>query len=469
MKRPLTVPVLLLALLSLAPACPKPKPPTPTPIVTPAPSAILRVEVFEGDIASDHKAVGATVRLKDAHDVWTSFTTDSAGNVDIGPLPLDFYRLIITAEGYYEFGEDFVLTPATRVHQVSLLPRPPPFVPLPRLVTRGEFFGLETGERFTVVGTSDFNLLNRYLSNEDIEPILAQREHPDPTHPTAPGFNWLRVWTLFDFACPADAQGHTDCGIGKGMTLANHPDMYERIPAFLRLAAKHHLYVEFTAFIGGLPQDGYYPGHWQRLQDAVRGETNAVLELVNENDQHPIDLSPFAQPVGILSSRGSNGSEHPPVGMGRSVETPTDPQHWIVTQPPWGFLTSHTNGAFEESRKVGHVCMEYADTARVPCVGDETSRVTDQYNSPQRAFDTGAGCALLSAGCTLHSISGKNSTLWIGDELANAIAWAAGEHSIDLACQPGPYVHRQDLEQSTDLRWYERPVAGHVCTAQIRK
>jgi hypothetical protein len=52
-------------------------------------------------------------------------------------------------------------------------------------------FKLETGERFTAVENSDFNLFGRYLTEgEDVvRQVLAERQ--------AIGFNMLRVWSEY--------------------------------------------------------------------------------------------------------------------------------------------------------------------------------------------------------------------------------------------------------------------------------
>src|SRR5689334_13953007 len=115
--------------------------------------------------------------------------------------------------------------------------------------------------RFTVIQTSDFNLLNRFLSGEDISPILEQR--------AALGFNSLRVWTAYDIP-----------QIGR-LNPKEHPDFYQRIPDFLQACANVGLYVEFTAFTGPYPffanQDEMI-AHWNALVAAVSPCTN-LLDL----------------------------------------------------------------------------------------------------------------------------------------------------------------------------------------------
>ena len=294
-----------------------------------------------------------------------------------------------------------------------------------RLTTDGQFFR-QGGKRFTAIGASDFFLLGRYLNGEDIEPVLQQR--------ASAGINMLRVWTRMQLA----QYGIGDC------TLAMHPDLYDRIPAFLRLAAQYGLYIEFTAYTG---REDYDPQHWNRLIAAVRDETNVLLELVNENDQSGNrlpDIGMFQRPIGILASHGSNGSEQRPV------------------EPFWDYATFHTNGAFEEVRKIGHNAWEVwhgptytNETSRYPDVGMWAGKTLAEATI--LAYDAAAGAALLCAGSAFHSRLGKRSVLWDQDTLAVAQAWAAGAQSVPFDCQSGPYRHPQEEEDPEQhLRIYRR-------------
>lgn len=303
-----------------------------------------------------------------------------------------------------------------------------PFAPLPRLVVNGHVFQLETGQPFTAIQCSDFNLFNRYQSGEDITPILQQRSKA--------GFNMLRVWTLYNLT-----------GIGTLLT----PD-YTKIPAFLQLCARYGLYVEFTAYTS----TELVP-HWGWLVAAVQGQTNCLLELVNEGDLpvNAIDMSRYTKPTGILASRGSCGSE----GL-----------------PPWGawdYCTFHTNGANEEQRKVGHNAMEVWNG---PVITNETSRYpdvgmwvgADLFRQRNLAYDAAEGAALLCAGSCFHSVAGKTSVLWEGPTLEVARAWAAGARNVPLRCQHEAYRHRTDLETADLLRVYQRG-ASEDCIVMIRK
>jgi hypothetical protein len=307
--------------------------------------------------------------------------------------------------------------------QLGIVPPIPPQVALPRLVRNGWVFKKETGEPFTVILNSDFNLFARYQAGEDITPVLLQR--------SSAGFNTLRVWTLFNIP-----------GIG---TLLN-PD-YSLIPAFLQLCACYGLYVEFTAFTSTERES-----HWLDLTSMCVEPTNVLAELVNEGDLpvNRIDMAKYAKPAGVLASHGSCGSETVP--------------SW----DEWDYITFHTNGAFEEQRKVGHNAMEIwpgptltNETSRFPDVGmwrwksGETD-ATRLERCKRLAYDSAAGAALLCAGSCFHSALGKTSQLWDAPTLAVAEAWAAGAKSVALECQLKPYVHRIDLETPGILRVYQR-------------
>lgn len=299
-----------------------------------------------------------------------------------------------------------------------------PFTPLPRLRVRGQFFELETGARFTAIQASDFNLLARWQHGEDIDLVLAQRQ--------AIGFNLLRVWTLYDLA---------SANVGTFLDID-----YARVPAFLDLCAGYGLYVEFTAYTSTERTD-----HWERLVTAVQGKTNALIELVNEEDQleNHIDLARYSRPSGVLASHGSNGSEAWPVPS------------------PWDYETFHTNGASEWWRKTGHNAAEigWAPEHGKPVIANENTRFCDNDSSVNHAYDAAAGAALLAAGSCYHSVGGKSSVLWTGCELEAAKAWAAGARSVDLSQQDAPYEHVIDLEGPDDLRVYRRGTA----VVRIRK
>lgn len=305
----------------------------------------------------------------------------------------------------------------------------PPLVTLPELAVNGQF--LSAGAtRWTAIQCSDFNLFARYLSWEDIRPILEQRQ--------SCGFNLLRVWTLYDIPLIGTL---TSC-------------QYDRIPAFVSLCAQYGLYVEFCAYTG--IND---PQHWENLcRAALLCQPKPLLELVNEMSENlnepdaqgrVFNLSLYKQPAGLVTSHGSNGSEHLPV------------------TPYWSYVTMHFNDASEWQRKTGHNAMEVWSG---PSLSNENTRYPDKSQSLIYAEDAPCAAALLCAGSCYHSVSGKTSVLWSSLELECARQWATGARSVALQYQAGAYVHRADLEGPHDLRVYQRVLSdGSSFTVRVRK
>jgi hypothetical protein len=286
---------------------------------------------------------------------------------------------------------------------------------LPNLVTYKQFLREDSGKPITMIGCSDFNLLNRFASGQDITPILLDRQ----------GANYLRVWTAYDIP-----------GIG---TMKVCP--YDKISTFVALCAYYGFRVEFTAYTG--IND---PNHWNKLILAcLECSTLPLLELVNELDQNTnepddqgrvFDLSLYQKPVSnLLISHGSNGSEA-----------------WPVT-PYWDYVTFHTNGANEWWRKNGHNAMEIWNG---PSLTDESTRCPDNDSDPAHYYDAAAGGALLCAGTLFHSVEGKQSILFEGTSRVAFNHHVGGAKSVNLDCQEGNYSHRTDLEGPDDLRVYQR-------------
>jgi hypothetical protein len=274
-------------------------------------------------------------------------------------------------------------------------------------------------ERFTVIGCSDFNLYSRFLKNEDITPVLEQRQ--------ALGYNLKRIWSLY----------RQIDGIGS-LTLQDHPELYERLPEFASLNAGYGSYIELTAYLGRI--NGVLDiNHWSRLVEAVKDCPNIILDFVNENDaQHDpndrMDTNPYSKSPYNLSSHGSNGSQSYPV------------------EPFWDFSTVHFNDAFEWWRKTGHNSREIPGCV----VADENTRCPDKDSSIIHYYDSARAAAYLCAGSVFHSVHGKLSLKWPdGPELNCAIAHANGAMSAKLEFQDGTYLHHPEMEiPGKDLRVY---------------
>lgn len=270
--------------------------------------------------------------------------------------------------------------------------------------------------RFTICGTSNFNGLNRFRQGENLRPVLQQRQEV--------GFNALRDWTAFSIpkigVCPPT------------------PDLYAAIPDYLALCAEYGCYVELTAFTGPyvyFPTQAAMLAHWEALIQSIdraflQGIVNLLdLEAVNEGDNGPnlgVPLDQLRRPTGFLASHGSAIQDAPPM------------------LPVWD-VAGHRPGANEEWRKVGHNPMaDVADVYHVPAFCNETTRRPDNDDDPDHAFDAAASAALLCAGSFFHSPGGKDATLWSGQELRCAQAWADGARSVPLEFQAGRYYRRDD-------------------------
>ncbi len=356
--------------------------------------------------------------------------------------PIDLNNVVWAARMTYD--AVFMGYPAARTKQLAslrqqlgLTPNPlPPTGTTDELVTRGQFFGLANGTYWTSIECSDFNLLNRWQHGEDIAPVLDQRR--------ACGFNMLRVWTLFDVP-----------GIGTFLDVD-----YARIPAFLELCATYGLYVELTVFTGTkrlMPAQADQQQHLDRVCEAVRtfGHASALIECGNEwNEGDNAWSLTLRWPTDLLISGGSVGSDTWPTECGLPI---------LVYQE------YHSNGAPEWQRKCAHEPMAIADGQHVPCQANENTRYTDSDHSLIHAYDAAAGAALLGMGSCFHSVNGKLSLPWDGDELAAALQWANGAHSVPLEFQDGAYRHAPELEGPDDLRVYQRTLNEAAETVHIRK
>lgn len=292
-------------------------------------------------------------------------------------------------------------------------------------------------ERWTVKQTSDFNIFNRYISGEDIAPILEQR--------ASIGFNALRVWCAYEIPL-----------IGR-LNPFEHPDYFDRWPRFMETIAGYGLYAEVTAFTGPYP---FFPSQasmiqfWEALDTSLNGVTNLLdLEAVNEGDNAPnlgVPLDLLRRPMNKLASHGSAVQDAPPMQP-----------HWSVA----GYRATH----HEWWRKTSHNAMEWADEWNIPVWTNEFPR-TDNHPTPDHWFDAAAAGVLLCAGAgCFHSPSGKNSTLFQpGHELECAETFIAGANSVPLEFQAGAYS-RIDPNPPGILRIYRRTLSdGRFHEVRIR-
>jgi hypothetical protein len=291
-------------------------------------------------------------------------------------------------------------------------------------------------QRWTVIGTSDFNCYNRWLSGEDITPVLEQRQ--------SLGFNSQRVWTAYRIPLIGDCDPH-------------RPGFYARIPDYMTLVAQYGLYVEWTAFTGPYVYFANQQAmieHWNSLDDALTGCTNLLdLEAINEYDNAPnagVPLDRLRRPVGKIASHGSGAQDSKPA------------------EPVWDVAGYRSPGS-EWQRKVGHNPMsDIADVYHVPAWTNEYPR-TDFDANPTHWYDGAASSVLLCAGAgTFHSPSGKDSTLFKDVEFDCARAFVSGALSVPLEFQDGVYS-RPEPNPPGVLRVYRRTLAdGRFHDVQVR-
>ncbi len=311
---------------------------------------------------------------------------------------------------------------------------------LPRLtVSRAEpFFRKANGERFSVIGASDFNLFARHLMGEDVRPIIQDRKNH--------GFNLLRVWLSYN-VCPTIDRAAATCNEPAdriGRLIPRHHDRYfEKITEFATIVASFGLYLELTAFAFPFSPrdkpvyerpfltDDEEVRFWNAVVRQLRPLTNVILELTNENEHADAPLLPLARlarPTGVLASHGSNGSGATPV------------------RPYWDYVDFHTNDNERWERLAGEGCYElFKDEAvKRPCLASENTRSDRPLFDGRRAAIAAKGAALLAAGAVFHSPSGKSSEVFTAEEAAQADRWVAGARSIPLECQALPVVRVGD-------------------------
>lgn len=296
----------------------------------------------------------------------------------------------------------------------------------------GKFFR-QGGQPITLVETSDYSAFKRFLERDPLfEPVTVQRQ--------VLGYNLRRVWLLNQSVVGIRDEGREDAGIHPNQYL----DFYPRLREFCIINGRYGQNVEITVFTQTqtlMPNRDDQQRHLNATADAVRGLPNVLIEQVNEEDQHDNAMYPdLVRPSGVIICRGSGGADSAPY------------RH----DDPWDYEAIHTNGIFQWWRKVGHNGMEFAEESGRPELTNENTRYADDDNSLAHAEDAAAGAALLVSGSCYHSQQGKYSRLFTGDELAAAVAWSRGAHSVPVEFQTGQYVHRSDLETPGVIRVYSR-------------
>lgn len=342
--------------------------------------------------------------------------------------------LIISAPGYENL--DVMILDATVLEQgEAQLKTIKKF--LPRLVQSNHYFKKENSERITLIGATDFRIIQICLDKNYalLNQILEDRK----------GFNILRAFSMAQNLFVFHPQ--------------DYPNYYNDLPNCVQRLANKDFYLEFTVFADAplvMPNADEQIKHWNKIIEVLKDSSNVIFELGNELDQTPnrLDTRLFAQPsLPIISSRGSNGSQS------------------IPPRPAWAYETFHTNDANEWWRKVGHNTWELSNDSHVPGWANENTRFPDRDNNLMHAYDAAAGAVLLTGGSLFHSVNGRLSNLFDSGEKLAKEQWINGANSVPLECQDGDYNHGTamiNIEKTEGLlRAYQRGTSPN-CIVKIR-
>lgn len=289
--------------------------------------------------------------------------------------------------------------------------RTPPKPKLWPLVVDGLNFSELDGTPWTQIGCSDFQLLQRFLAGEDIDPILDER--------IALGFNQLRVFLM--------------CHGMFHLYPMEHDGYFVQLQAFVQRCAAKGLRLELTVFVDAtqvMPSLEAQKAFWVLVVTTLRNAPSVFLELVNEVDQtiNVIATEAFARPSGIICSHGSKGV----------VNTANESMCVI---PVWDYGSGHP-ARDEGWPRYGHNLYEdIALRYHVPATDNEACR-PDQGRGPVISdfFDAAVNIAVMCAGGTFHCDGGKASRLFTATERDCARAWTAGARIVDQSLQDGRYV-----------------------------
>jgi hypothetical protein len=378
----------------------------------PPPRYGLVVHACDGTpcVAGDeqHKHPGALVAVND-----NAGEADGAGNRTLGDLPSGSYHICIKAADFKEACADVSL-PRPEGPDVFLVLEAdvPPIAPL---AASGRVF-TANGVAWRFKGVSAFQLLDRFARGEDIQPFLTAYR----------GYNVLRVWP---YVPKADW--------GAAAWDSPSPDV---VVAFLNRVARDGWYVELTLLLDDDPARVPQAAQLVEVLKAAR-PPNLLIEIGNEPQVHKdIDtrkLKAALDGSGFLYASG-DGSDK---AFG-------------------SYLTAHTGRDGDWPRRA-HDLLEYwlgggpdapTDPAhKVPAIADEPIR-PDQagYNEGDfRAYF--AACALMGAGATFHSETGKHALPPTPEEARIAAVALAALNAFPADAPLGAY--RRPVENS--LRTYQ--------------
>lgn len=267
----------------------------------------------------------------------------------------------------------------------------------PRLQIHGDQFVLPDGEVWLWRGVTDFALLRVLIDEPAWLPTLIQPR-------LDAGANLFRV-----LAMKADNTGWALNPVAEGWNGQFHNPYSDAIRALARALEQRDAYLELTVFADTkaiMPDPNQQQHFWQDILGVVAGHPNVLLELINEAGHSTQQCHPltFPRPVSNLASRGSGGTDEPPV-------TPT-----------WDFATYHgRRNAPPDSRGIiayDPYAFESEQNGLRPGWPKECPYICDEGMKPENyGCDVGVAYAMgqhaaCGAGGTFHQSEGVNSLPW---------------------------------------------------------
>lgn len=371
-----------------------------------------------------------------------------ASGFDICDLPNSWpapfgAHLLIECEGYQTIRRDFMLADFSLIPPAQLKPEvriqtldfannaPLSFVmvaaqaPVRPLRVDGLFFTTDDGQPWTQIGCSSFRLYDLWLRERATAIGLME-------HYAGFGFNQVRVFLMCDWMWKFNPAAFGDA-------------FYDGLMPFQEDLAGHGLGAELTVFVDArnvMPDLNQQIAHWRKTAARVRGSSQ--LERTNENDQAINTIADMAfqpPPPGVIWSRGSNGADAPPVGCSWNLNPDGSIAGGRIDLPQGSYIVQHPSRPADWPRRVGHNTQDWTDVTHTPGTTNETCR-PDQGRGPIPSdfFDAAANAALLCAGATFHSDSGKFSRQFTPQEAACARAWVEGAKAVPLGYRTGRYI-----------------------------
>jgi len=343
-----------------------------------------------------HASVAVQGIQKAANDFgWAYFT-----------LATGCYDLIVSKDGYHEEKADFCIDRHTRTAVTLTFIAPP----VSRLEPHGQIF-YQDGKPWRWKGVTAFALADTFCKGEDIHPFLDAYK----------GFNLLRVFLYWET-------------IGAGIPSDNC------LRSFLSATAQRGFYVELVLLTGPKPLS-----EAQAITDhvfsAFNDQPNLLIELVNEPGVHDkVDPNQLHIPqTSLIWTDGQTNDQHR--GLYLTPHTPRDSEwprraHDLLEYWTGGGPSAPTDKAWKQ-----------------PAVADEPAKIEDVGGCVPTDFRAYFGtAAILGAGATVHTETGKYGHLPTPQEIACASAALEGLNAFPEDAPLGPY--RRIDEQGQSLRTY---------------